>query len=48
MLVLEVDTVEGPQRGVDVEVAANWDSKAGVAKMGGHGIESGRGWGVRA
>ena len=47
MLVLEVDMVEGPQRGVDVEVAANQDSKAGVTKVGGHGMESGRGWGVR-
>ena len=47
-MVLEVDTVEGLQRGVDVEVAANWDSKVGVTKVGGHGTESGRGWGVRA
>ena len=46
-MVLEVDIVEGPQRGVDVEVAANQDSKMGVAKVGGHGTESGEGWGVR-
>ena len=46
MLVLEVDMVEGPQRGIDIEVAANRDSKAGVAKVGGHGMESGGGWRV--
>ena len=40
--------VEGPQRGVDVKVAANWDSKVEVVKVGGHGMENGGGWGVRA
>ena len=38
--------VEGPQRGVDVKVATNRDSKAGVMKVGGHGTESGGGWRV--
>ena len=47
-MVLEVDTVEGPQRGIDVKVAANWDSKAGVTKVEGHGMESGGRWRVRA
>ena len=39
--------VKGPQRGIDIEVAANWNSKAGVTKVGGHGMESSRGWRVR-
>ena len=47
-MVLEVDMVEGPQRGIDVEMAANWDSKVRVMKVGGHGTESGGGWRVRA
>ena len=47
MLVLEIDMVKGPQRGIDVKVAANRNSKAGVMKVGGYGTESGRGWRVR-
>ena len=47
-MILEVGTVEGPEGGVGVKVTAQWDGKVRVMKVREHGVDSGRGRGVRA